>query len=281
MQLSMFYGARATKPTRVDSDEFWEDIRTGKWEKEITDLRNLLRSKGKEAYNEKKKELSAITMSGLFLQRAANSMVRYSGLIQGDIDSVENPEQLRDELSLDPHVRASFLSPSGKGVKIAIRVPEIFYVLRNDESLEPDSFIAEAGLIKKHQSEEPDEPISVEVQLGRDQIDSICRLLQSEFTTETKNITSFKSYVHNLESNALKMAIQEVENFLQEMRDLEQDYKGDNIYKFFQEHWAQYGEDFYFIVKSIDLAGIRVVRDSSLLEQLNDDQKIEIYLEVH
>ena len=168
-----------------------------------------------------------------------------------------------------------------KKFRIAIRVPEIFYVLRNHESLEPDSFIAEAELIKKHQSEEPDEPVSVEVQLGRDQIDAICRVLQSEFTTETKNITSFKSYVHNLDSNTLKMAIQEVENFLQEMRNLEQDYKGDNIYKFFQEHWAQYGEDFYFIVKSIDLAGIRVVRDSSLLEQLSDDQKIEIYLEVY
>jgi hypothetical protein len=77
------------------------------------------------------------------------------------------------------------------------------------------------------------------------------------------------------------MAIQEVENFLQEMRNLEQDYKGDNIYKFFRKYRSQYGEDFYFIIKSIDLAGIRVVRESSLLEQLSDEQKIEIYLEVH
>ena len=77
------------------------------------------------------------------------------------------------------------------------------------------------------------------------------------------------------------MAIQEVENFLQEMRSLEQDYKGDNISKFFREHWAQYGEDFHFILKSIDLAGIRVVRDISLLEQLSDEQKIELYLETY
>ncbi len=144
MQLSMFYGARATKPTKIDSDQFWEDIKTGRWEKEITELRNLLRSKGKEAYNEKKKELSAITMSGLFLQRAANSMVRYSGLIQGDIDSVENPEMLRDELSLDPHVRASFLSPSGKGVKLAIRVPD------DPEKHKESFFAAERYFLEKH-----------------------------------------------------------------------------------------------------------------------------------
>jgi hypothetical protein len=167
-----------------------------------------------------------------------------------------------------------------KKFRVAIRVPEIFYVLRNHESQEPDSFIAEAELIKKHQSnEEPDEPVSVEVQLGREQIDAVCRALKSEFTTETKNITSFKSYVHNLESNTHKKAIQEVENFLQEMRSLEQGYKGDNISKFFREHWAKYGEDFYFILKSIDLAGIRVVKDSSLIEHLTDEQKTEIYLE--
>jgi hypothetical protein len=171
---------------------------------------------------------------------------------------------------------------SDKKFRIAIRVPEIFYVLRSHESLEPDSFIAEAELIKKHQSsEEPDEPVSIEVQLGRDQIDAVCRTLKSEFTTDTKNITSFKNYVHNLESNNRKAAIQEVENFLQEMRNLEQGYKGDNISKFILEHWAQYEEDFYFILKSIDLAGIRVVRDSSLLEQLSDEQKIEIYLEAY
>ena len=83
-QLSIFYGARATRPTMVDSNDFFEDVRTGKWEKEIVNLRQILQGKGKEAYNEKKKELWAITMSGLFRGRAKNSIVRYSGLLQGD-----------------------------------------------------------------------------------------------------------------------------------------------------------------------------------------------------
>ena len=105
--------------------------------------------------------------------------------------------------------------------RIAIRVPEVFYVLRGHESCEPENFIAEEELIRIHQSDKKqDEPISEEVQLGRDQIDTICRMLKSEFTTETKNITSFKSYIHNLESNSQEKAIQEVENFLIEMRIL-------------------------------------------------------------
>ena len=164
--------------------------------------------------------------------------------------------------------------------RIAIRVPEVFYVLRGHESCEPENFIAEQELIRIHQSDKKqDEAISEEVQLGREQIDTICNILKSEFTTETKNITSFKSYIHNLKSNSQKKAIQEVENFLIEMRDIEQNYKGNNVYSFFLDHCRQYGEDFYFILKSIDSAGIRVVRDSRQIENLNDEQKTILYLE--
>jgi hypothetical protein len=51
-----------------------------------------------------------------------------------------------------------------KKFRIAIRVPEIFYVFTNHESLEPFIFIVKTELIKKHQSNEaPDEPVSVEI----------------------------------------------------------------------------------------------------------------------
>ena len=80
--------------------------------------------------------------------------------------------------------------------RIAIRVPEIFYVLRNHESKEPDRFIEEAELIKHHQSGEKD-TVSDEVQLGRDQINNICNLLKSTFTTDTKSISVFRNYIFN------------------------------------------------------------------------------------
>ena len=65
------------------------------------------------------------------------------------------------------------------------------------------------------------------------------------------------------------------------MRKLEKTYKGDNLSSFFLKHWYEKGEDFYFILKSIDLTGIRVVQDSSLRENLTDEQKIEIFLETY
>ena len=63
------------------------------------------------------------------------------------------------------------------------------------------------------------------------------------------------------------------------MRTIEQDFTGKNLSIFFLSHWPGKTEDFYFILKSIDLAGIRVVRDSSLLESLTDEDKICIFLE--
>jgi hypothetical protein len=162
--------------------------------------------------------------------------------------------------------------------RIAIRIPEIFYVLRNHESKEPDRFDEETELIKQHQSDE-EGFVSEEVQLGRDQIDKLCNILQSTFTTDTKNISTFKSYIFNLESDSQDAALLEVKNYLKEMRNIEQGFTGVNLSKIFLSHWPEKPEDFYFMLKSIDLAGIRVVRDSSLIDNLIDEEKISIFLE--
>ena len=77
------------------------------------------------------------------------------------------------------------------------------------------------------------------------------------------------------------MAIEGVGKYLQELRSIEQGYEGNNISNFFRSHWAQLGEELYFILKSIELAGIRIVRDSHLLESLSDEQKINFYLETY
>jgi len=85
--------------------------------------------------------------------------------------------------------------------------------------------------------------------------------------------------IFNLESDSKEAALLEVKNYMQEMRAIEQDFTGQSLSNFFLNHWPDQGEDFYFILKSIDLAGIRVVRDSSLLETLSDEDKINIFLE--
>jgi hypothetical protein len=152
--------------------------------------------------------------------------------------------------------------------RIAILIPEIFYVLRNHESKEPDRFDEETELIKQYESDKED-VVSLEVQLGRDQIDKLCNALKS----------TFKNYIFNLESDSKDDALLELKNYLQEMRNIEQGFTGENLSKYFLSHWSEKPEDFYFILKSIDLSGIRMVRDSSLLDNLTDEEKISIFLE--
>ena len=115
--------------------------------------------------------------------------------------------------------------------RIAIRIPEIFYVLRNHESKEPDRFDEETELIKQHQSDE-ENPVSAALQLGRDQINKLCNVLKSVFITDTKNISTFKNYIFNLESDSKEAALLEVRNYIQEMRNIEQGFTGENLSNF-------------------------------------------------
>ena len=89
----------------------------------------------------------------------------------------------------------------GINFRIAIRVPKIFYALRNHEPQESDRFGEEAELIKHHQSDGKD-TVSDEVKLGRNQINNICNVLKSTFTADTKNTSVFKNYIFNLEPNS-------------------------------------------------------------------------------
>jgi hypothetical protein len=103
----------------------------------------------------------------------------------------------------------NLLKKEGIKFRIVIRIPEIFYVLRNHESKELDRFDEETKLIKKYQSDE-EEIFSTEVQLGRDQIDKLYNILRS----------IFKNYVFNLESDSKDDALLEVKTYLEEMRNI-------------------------------------------------------------
>ena len=99
-----------------------EHIRTGHYAKQIQNLRRTLVNQGKEAYDHDKKRLPAFTISGTCTNR--KEMTSHSGLLQVDLDSLNaNLSQVRDQAKTDPHILAGFISPSGNGLKLAVRVP--------------------------------------------------------------------------------------------------------------------------------------------------------------
>ena len=77
----------------------------------------------------KETELPAVTFSGTFPKgkRKAQHLIQHSGLVTLDIDGLL-PSQIPDllaELAQDPRVLLAFISPSGTGIKVVVRVDPI------------------------------------------------------------------------------------------------------------------------------------------------------------
>jgi len=102
-----------------------EEIRTGKYKHAIVYLRKSLAEKKEEAYNKAKKSLLAFTPSGKFVGgRKMEFLAEYSKTIILDIDKLS-----KDDLTKASHLAnqseftyASFISPSGNGLKILVKI---------------------------------------------------------------------------------------------------------------------------------------------------------------
>lgn len=91
------------------------------------DLVKSIRSeKDKSERNELKKLLPAICFSGEFTKRADKSIVNHSGFICLDFDNYEKVKEMQEDklrLSKDKYVYSVFVSPSGKGLKVIVKIP--------------------------------------------------------------------------------------------------------------------------------------------------------------
>ncbi len=100
--------------------EFIELVRGDKYRKQIETLRQLLASDQKEEYDKLKRKLPGVTPSGVFEIRRKDSPHTHSGLLCLDFDHCGG--NVKTGLSSDPHTLAAFLSPSGEGVKVFVKI---------------------------------------------------------------------------------------------------------------------------------------------------------------
>jgi hypothetical protein len=91
-------------------------------------VKRIRTEKNKSERNELKKLLPAICFSGLFNKRLDTAITEHSGLICLDFDGYEKRKILlehKDKLTKDPYVYSVFISPSGNGLKVIVRIPPI------------------------------------------------------------------------------------------------------------------------------------------------------------
>lgn len=111
-------------PYHVDIDVILNRIKDGSDSKAL--VQQIRKQKKKAERNEIKKKLPAICFSGIFNKRTDTSIVQHSGFICLDFDGYPNFKTLmqdKESLSNNKFVYAVFISPSGNGLKVLIKIP--------------------------------------------------------------------------------------------------------------------------------------------------------------
>src|SRR3990167_8013258 len=119
-QISWYKNALDNVGTGEELLEALATIRSPRYKDTVSELRKM----SPEEYKEAKKSLPAVTFSGLFSERKASALVRYSGLITIDIDNLDGEAFVAASNAVvqDDHSFAVFISPSGKGLKILFKL---------------------------------------------------------------------------------------------------------------------------------------------------------------
>jgi hypothetical protein len=130
--ISVFAHARENTPQQtLPLSTILEAIRTGRYAIPVTNLRAMWTSMAQgdvtpDAYRRAKSRLPAVTFGGIFAPiRSNTTLVAHSGIVTGDLDHLDNPLPLKAQLAQDPHVLFAFLSPSGWGLKVGVRVEPV------------------------------------------------------------------------------------------------------------------------------------------------------------
>lgn len=130
----MFADAFASEPRDTTIAAVLEAIRGGRYAAQVAQARKLFaawkracpaldskKSPEAKAYDDFKKTLPAFCMSGTAQDR--KTPLAHSGLLQVDCDKLNGTlETLREQLRNDPYLAFGFVSPSGDGLKLGLRI---------------------------------------------------------------------------------------------------------------------------------------------------------------
>lgn len=89
-------------------------------------VKRIRLEKRKPERQELKKQLPAICFSGTFNKRTDASLIQHSGFICLDFDGYEKSKDLlhdKENLSKNKYVFSVFISPSGNGLKVIVKIP--------------------------------------------------------------------------------------------------------------------------------------------------------------
>ena len=90
-------------------------------------VKEIRKENDKTRINQLKQELPAICFSGTFNKRNDSAIMEHSGFICLDFDGYKKNKDLLEEkerISKDKHTYSVFISPSGNGLKVIVKIPK-------------------------------------------------------------------------------------------------------------------------------------------------------------
>lgn len=121
MNISYYKNYKSVVPKKVDFFKAIESIKDGTYSEQIKNVR--LYPNDKESRNKEKSKLPLLGFGGLFSSRGNNNLVQHSGLACLDFDSIDNLSELKENVNKDKYTLCSFVSPSGNGLKVIVKMP--------------------------------------------------------------------------------------------------------------------------------------------------------------
>ena len=103
----------------IELHDFLRGVKNGQWQDQVLYIRTI---KDKKARSAEKQKCPLVTVSGSFTERKDAAIRKHSGFIAIDIDNIENAETVKDIIKSDPYVYAAFVSISGNGLCLLIRI---------------------------------------------------------------------------------------------------------------------------------------------------------------
>ena len=122
MKISLFQNIKNTTPKTGSKCVYsvLGSIQDGTYKSLIANIRI---ESDKETRNKLKSKLHYVTFSGTFSVRGNNSLKKSSGLACLDFDGIDNLPELIESINKDDYTFASFISPSGNGLKVLVKIP--------------------------------------------------------------------------------------------------------------------------------------------------------------
>lgn len=125
MALCSIFSNFATKVENKSIQDILKDIMSERYKDQVENIRDLLSNGNESEADRKKKLLIAFTVCGTFDKtRQAQYITNYNNHIIIDYDKIEADQLLKIKKASSeiPYTLACFISPSGKGLKIIVKV---------------------------------------------------------------------------------------------------------------------------------------------------------------